>query len=178
MSDVELRPAKHLTVSGRTCYLTPRHVIDALAPFDLDPCASAPRPWDTAAKHYTIVDDGLARPWKGLVWMNPPFGRQPNGTSEIDWWRKLAKHPDGGIGLTSPNKTETQLFQKVIFPNCSGILFLEKRLSFCNTDGTPLAGTFGPTCLVAFGKLAASRLSLCSLRGFYCTQIEQIPALF
>ena len=48
-------------------WLTPRHVLDALGPFDLDPCAPQVRPWDTAARHYTVMDNGLVQPWSGMV---------------------------------------------------------------------------------------------------------------
>ena len=62
-------------------WLTPHAVIDALGPFDLDPCAPiiSRRPWATAAIHYTIEDDGLLKSWKTIsfenpfVWCNPPI---------------------------------------------------------------------------------------------------------
>jgi hypothetical protein len=34
-------------------WITPKHIIDALGPFDLDPCASDPRPWDCAGDNWT-----------------------------------------------------------------------------------------------------------------------------
>ncbi|MBI4869278.1 MAG: adenine methyltransferase [Candidatus Wallbacteria bacterium] len=152
MSTVELRVASHLRTSGRTEYLTPRHIIDALGPFDLDPCASSVRPWPTAAKHYTIDDDGRSQPWEGLVWCNPPFG-----PAEADFARLMARHGNG-ILLGCPSKTETRTWQEVILPNCSGILLLTPRLKFCNVDGTEMPGTFGASCLVAFGHVASGRL--------------------
>ena len=58
---------------------TPREFFDKCAeefgPFDLDPCAPVNRPWEMAATHYTMHDDGLNRPWHGRVWCNPPYGR-------------------------------------------------------------------------------------------------------
>lgn len=48
-------------------WLTPREIINALGPFDLDPCAApSPRPWSTAMIHVELPDDGLAIPWGGL----------------------------------------------------------------------------------------------------------------
>jgi len=42
-------------------WLTPPHVLAALGPFDLDPCASpSPQPWPTAA---TIWGSGASRHW-------------------------------------------------------------------------------------------------------------------
>lgn len=189
MSSTAIREAKHFTTSGRTEYLTPKYILDAIGPFDLDPCASIVRPWPTATKHYTRFDDGLMQPWDGLVWLNPPFGRSANGCDcegkcdchdgnscepsekhpdcsftgrpracEIDWVRKLAEHPGGGILLGCPSKTETKTWQDVIFPACSGVLFLTPRLKFCNTDGSAMAGTFGASCLVAFRTEAWVRI--------------------
>jgi hypothetical protein len=175
VSTIELREAHHLTTSGRTEYLTPRFIIDALGPFDLDPCASAVRPWPTAARHIALPQDGLAEPWDGYVWLNPPFGRAPNGTTEADWVRKLAMHGPGGILLSSPNKTETAMWQSIIFQHCDGILFLTPRLKFCNVDGSSMAGTFGPSCLVAFGDEMMERLRTAVQRGRlggYCATVE------
>lgn len=74
-----------------TEWLTPPAIIAALGPFDLDPCAPVERPWPTAAKHYTIADDGLSQDWHGLVWLNPPFG--PDAAT---WLARLADHGTGG----------------------------------------------------------------------------------
>ena len=73
-------------------WLTPPEILSALGHFDLDPCAPADgrRPWDTAARHLCIDDDGPSHPWAGRVWCNPPFGKEA-----VRWLRKLADH---GIG--------------------------------------------------------------------------------
>ena len=161
----EIQKAQHLRVSGRTEYLTPRHVIDALGPFDLDPCASVVRPWPTAAKHYTIEDDGLVQPWDGFCWVNPPFGK-----AEAAFVERLANHPGGGILLGCPSKTETRTWQQIIWPKSSGILWLTPRLKFCNVDGSEMPGTFGASCLVAFGEVGHDRLFFegrRNLRGYF-----------
>lgn len=44
-------------------WLTPPQLLRALGPFNLDPCAPVNRPWDMAARHYTVLDDGLSKPW-------------------------------------------------------------------------------------------------------------------
>ena len=182
MSTTELREATHFRTTGRTEYLTPRFIIEALTkpfgPFDLDPCASAVRPWDTAARHISLPEDGLSASWEGLCWVNPPFGRAPDGSGEIDWARKLAQHGPGGILLSSPAKTETKMFQSVIFPACDGILFVTPRLKFCNVDGSAMAGSFGATCLVAFGEESLERLRSAVQRGLiggYVATVESLP---
>ena len=66
-------------------WLTPPAIIEALGPFDVDPCSPIKRPWPTAKRHYTIEDNGLEQEWEGRVWLNPPYGRQVEA-----WLRKLA----------------------------------------------------------------------------------------
>ena len=48
-------------------WLTPPEIVRACGQFDLDPCAPIVRPWDTAARHFTVEDDGLAQSWDGRV---------------------------------------------------------------------------------------------------------------
>ena len=89
---------------GRTNeWLTPPEWIHALGPFDLDPCAPIECPWPTAARHYTMLDNGLMQPWEGFVWCNPPYGR-----STAKWLQRMADHGNG-IALTFA-RTETVMF--------------------------------------------------------------------
>lgn len=46
-------------------WLTPRYILEALGPFDLDP-ASCPG-YETARKHYYEADNGLYCDWDGLL---------------------------------------------------------------------------------------------------------------
>ena len=54
---------------------TPIEIVNSLGQFDLDPCSSEKRKWDTAKKHFTILDDGLKQEWIGRVWLNPPYSK-------------------------------------------------------------------------------------------------------
>jgi hypothetical protein len=56
-------------------HITPRWIIEILGPFDLDPAAADPRPWDCAAVNYTERDDGLRQPWFGRPFLNSLFDR-------------------------------------------------------------------------------------------------------
>ena len=60
---------------GSATWLTPPEWIQMLGPFDLDPACPPEMPWKTAERMLTPKDDGLATPWQGRVWLNPPFGR-------------------------------------------------------------------------------------------------------
>lgn len=54
---------------------TPPEIFTALGlTFDLDVAAPAGGvPWIPARQIFTATNDGLAQPWRGLVWCNPPF---------------------------------------------------------------------------------------------------------
>lgn len=134
------------SVAKTDVWLTPPHIIRALGEFDLDPCASTDRPWDTAKKHYTIEDDGYHQEWEGRVWMNPPYG------PELDrWLHKMSEHGDG-IALVFA-RTETRAFFRNVWASdtARGIMFLRGRLRFHTPDGM-LGGTAGaPSCLIAYG---------------------------
>ena len=58
-------------VMGSDEWLTPPEILRALGAFDLDPCSPINRPWDTAARHYNINDNGLALPWEGRDGQRP-----------------------------------------------------------------------------------------------------------
>jgi len=149
------------SVSATDVWLTPPHIFKALGPFDLDPCASEDRPWDTAKTHYTIKDDGLAQPWSGRIWCNPPYGPKMSPFLE-----KLATHPGGGVALVFA-RTETRAFFDHVWAKATGILFLKGRLKFHKPDGE-LGGTAGsPSVLIAYGEAEAEVLKNCKLNGKY-----------
>lgn len=132
-------------VAGATDeWLTPPWLLDRLGDFDLDPCASIDRPWDTASIHYDRRDNGLVKPWGGRVWCNPPY------SAAYRWLARLAHHGDG-IGLVFA-RTETAGFFDTVWHKASALLFLRGRLTFHYPDGRAGAGNAGaPSVLVAYG---------------------------
>ena len=140
-------------------WLTPPEIVKALGPFDLDPCSPLDRPWDTAKKHYTIEDDGLAQQWAGRVWMNPPYGAQA-----ATWLERLAVHGDG-IALVFA-RTETKMFFNHVWPHATALLFIEGRLHFHRPDGTRAKANSGaPSVLIAYGDKAAHKLLNSAIAG-------------
>lgn len=74
-------------------WYTPQSVFDALGTsFDLDPCSQESCSWVPARRRYTVRDDGLAQPWDGFVWMNPPYGGR-NGV--VPWLERFIAHGNG-----------------------------------------------------------------------------------
>lgn len=139
-------------------WLTPRWVIDALGPFDLDPCASSPRPWDCAARNLTEVDDGLAAEWSGLVWLNPPYGQV-----EV-WMQRIAEHGHG-IALVFA-RTDTVWWHRWVFGCADAVLFVRGRLAFCDPGGVAAKhNAGGPSALVAYGPEATRRVRALATAG-------------
>lgn len=142
-------------------WLTPPEIVAALGPFDLDPCSPINRPWPTAARHYTLNDDGLSHPWFGRVWCNPPYGREA-----AEWIRRLADHGNGIALLFA--RTETEMFFRDVWPRATGLLFLEGRLHFHYVDGGRAAANSGaPSVLIAYGDSNSRILCSCGIRGKY-----------
>lgn len=154
------------TIGDSQKWITPLEIINALGPFDLDPCAANPRPWDCAKVNYCEPMDGLAALWVGRVWLNPPFDRRVVG----QWVRKLAYY-GAGTALVHA-RTEAEWFEPV-WQEAKGILFLADRLYFHYPDGTRAEANSGaPACLCAFSDYDAVRLRGSKLKGYLVTDWE------
>ncbi len=140
-------------------WLTPPGILEALGPFDLDPCSPVNRPWDTALRHYTMHDNGLNQPWEGRVWLNPPYGPKTG-----KWLARMVEHRNG-IALIFA-RTETQMFFGHVWNGANAVLFLKGRLHFHRPDGTRAkANSGGPSVLIAYGTRNAKKLLNCGLQG-------------
>ena len=129
-----------------TDWLTPPEIIQALGKFDLDPCTPVVMPWRTAKRRYTPDDDGLLKPWRGRVWLNPPYGPYTAA-----WMEKMRDH-NNGVALI-PARTETRMFFSTVWGYAAGVCFIRGRLRFHYPDGTRARQTINaPTCLIAYGK--------------------------
>lgn len=148
----------HDRTTGKEDWLTPPHVLKMLGAFDLDQCSPIGRPWDTAAKHYTLHDNGLNKPWAGRVWLNPPYGNQTE-----QWLKRLADHGNG-IALIFA-RTETATFHPWVWEHANAILFLRGRLRFWTKEGRE-GGTAGaPSVLIAHGPENANVLEQAGFDG-------------
>lgn len=133
-------------------WLTPPYIIEALGPFDLDPCAPKIRPWNMAKLHYSKNEDGLSRPWTGRVWLNPPYGRET-----FRWLAKLSEHKSG-IALIFA-RTETKGFHEQIWEKASAIMFFRGRLSFHYVTGEKGNTANAPSCLVAYSSQDCEKMA-------------------
>lgn len=81
-------------------WYTPRWIFDAAGlTFDLDVCAPVAPEFRTcpARRYLTVLEDGLAASWDGLVWMNPPY------SNPAPWVDRFIEHPAGLALLPAAN---------------------------------------------------------------------------
>lgn len=129
-------------------WLTPLALVRDLGEFDLDPCGAPGHP--TAREVWTPEEhgDGLSMPWHGRVWLNPPYGRGVGA-----WIERLAHHDRGGIALLYA-RTDTAVFQELVFPFSVALYFIARRVQFQlpsgRTAGNRMQGP-APSVLIAFG---------------------------
>lgn len=143
-------------------WMTPRHILDALGKFDLDPATPINRPWDTADRHFSSIDDGLAQNWSGRVWLNPPYSKPE------PWLRRLADHGNG-VALVFA-RTDTRWFAEQVWARADALLFIRSRLAFVRADLEKSAGghnAAAPSVLVAYGKRNVTKLRSCGIGGAF-----------
>lgn len=144
---------------GKEEWLTPPSILAALGPFDLDPCAPISRPWPTAAKHFTVEDDGFNKPWTGRVFLNPPYGNET-----MNWMRRMRKH-NNGIALIFA-RTETKMFFECVWNHASALLWIQGRLHFHHASGKEARFNSGaPSVLIAYGEQNAAALRNSGIPG-------------
>lgn len=142
-------------------WCTPPEIIEALGPFDLDPCACKSLPWRTARREWST--NGLRGKWppKATVWLNPPYG---HGASR-QWMQRVAEHGNG-IALVASRTEVDDWFVPFVWESATAILFLYGRLYYHRPDGPRAKGNAGHgSVLVAYGDEMAERLRLSDLRG-------------
>lgn len=140
-------------------YYTPPWLFERLGiQFDLD-VASPPGgvPWIPAHRYYTQADDGLASPWRGRVWMNPPF----SGTGP--WVERFIEHAHG-IALIphSRSRWHSQLWASeavLADPNQPGqpmFRFVRDGVE-TNVFMPVVLAAFGDECVEAVGRVGRRR---------------------
>jgi hypothetical protein len=108
-------------------WYTPSSIFKALGlTFDIDVASPGPDvvPWIPAARHFTRFDNGLAQPWTGKVWCNPPYGDDTPA-----WIAKFMRHGNG-VALVFA-RTDTRWFHDYA-AKADVLCFVRARIPFVN----------------------------------------------
>jgi phage N-6-adenine-methyltransferase len=91
--------------------------------FTLDVCALPENA--KCERYFTPADDGLSRPWEGVCWMNPPYGR-----TIARWMAKAVESAAAGATVVClvPARTDTAWWHDYAVKG--EIRFLRGRLKF------------------------------------------------
>ena len=131
-----------LFTSNTPEWATPQDFFDKLDEefhFDLDVCATPENA--KCEKYFTKDDDGLSQQWGGVVYCNPPYGR------EIGKWVKKCSEYEGESVMLLPARTDTRWFHDYIYGKAE-IRFIKGRLKF--NDGKNPAPF--PSMVVVFNQ--------------------------
>ena len=114
--------------------------LDAEFHFTIDVCATQQNA--KCLEFYTKEDDGLKQEWKGVCWMNPPYGR------ELPKWIEKAYKECKFSNVTTvcliPVRSDTKWWHQYVM-KAHEVRLIEGRVKFGGKDAAPF-----PSCLVVF----------------------------
>ena len=113
-------------------WTTPQTLFDELNRefnFTLDPCATNENA--KCKKYFTINEDGLIQDWDGIVFMNPPYGREVG-----KWIKKVYEESQKGTTVVCliPSRTDTAYWHDYVMRG--EIRFIRGRLRFGSGTGS------------------------------------------
>jgi transcriptional regulator with XRE-family HTH domain len=163
--------------SGHNLWETPSALAKALSwamdGFDLDPCAATTDRRKARVKAgvlLTEADDGLSVPWRGKVFVNPPYSR---GLSA--WVRKCLEESQRGCVVVAliPARPDTHYWHEYIAAGHADVFMLRGRLKF--GDGENSAPF--PSCVVVWGgdQDLITRLSLALPDAWHVPRQKPMP---
>lgn len=141
--------------NGNQEWYTPPDIIRraraVMGGIDTDPASS-----ETANKtvgattFYTAQDDGLTKPWRGKVWLNPPYSAKAVAAFAEAFIDKYDEGEFEEACILVNNATETTWFAKLL-EAYDGICFLSGRVRFLDTSGEPAKTPLQGQCVIYFG---------------------------
>ena len=91
--------------------------------------------------------DSLKQDWRGVVWLNPPYGRK------IPLFLERAiemKYMCEMIVVLVPARTDTKWFHELVIQNASEVLLIKGRLNFIHGSSVKGSNAPYPSMLVVF----------------------------
>ena len=123
--------------SGCSEWYTPAKYIEparcVLGTIDLDPASCALANQTVQATHYySLLDDGLTKPWFGNVWLNPPYGK---GVMALFATKFLAELPNIKQAIVLVNGPTDPAWFHALRERCTMDCFTRSRIHFLNELG-------------------------------------------
>ena len=143
----------YIARSKRNDWLTPEGILHLVrgafaGQIELDPCGNR-KSLVRAKRQYLLSckEDGLMLPWRGKVFVNPPF-------ADVGTWLYKAsieaERIGGEIIFLMPSRTDTKAWQEVV-PTAQAVCFWKGRIRFV---GAPASAPC-PTALIYWGRNAS-----------------------
>lgn len=121
--------------------------LDAEFHFTLDLAASEKN--TRCKRFYSKEQDGLKQEWKGIAWINPPFGDK--SSKMVDWikkaWHDTQRDPDLTVVMLIPARTNTKWFHDYCM-KAAEVRFIKGRPKF----GDASHGLPQPLVIIVFKK--------------------------
>jgi len=165
-------PVRGTQGTGENEWYTPKAYIDAarsvLGEIDLDPATSSfAQRRVKAEEFFTIDDDGLAKEWKGRVWLNPPYAQPYIAQFAAKMVAEVAAGRVKSAIMLTHNYTDTSWFHEAVSA-CAAICFTRGRVKFEQSNGDVAAPTQGQAFFY-YGKNVAAFRKVFGAIGFVVT---------
>ena len=147
------RVRKLMFSSKSTEWNTPKNVFDTLnkrfGPFTLD--AAATKENTLCEQYYSLKEgrDGLNKKWRGMIFLNPPYGR-----GVVQQWiakavHEVKKENCSQVCCILPARTDTKWWHDLVVRYASHIIFVRGRIKFNKGIEKPESAPF-PSVIVVF----------------------------
>jgi len=119
-------------------WATPQDIFDKLHAefsFTLDVCAQPHN--NKCPVYFTPEQDGLKQEWRGICWMNPPYGREIR-----HWMQKAYLSAQDGATIVAlvPGRTNPPWWHDYVM-HSSEVRFIRSKVAFVgDKDGVPFTG--------------------------------------
>lgn len=140
----DLAASRALFSSDRTDWETPPELfatLNEIYHFDLDVCATAENA--KCARFFSPQENGLTQEWRGMCWMNPPYGREIAKWVSKAW---LAGQAGTTVVCLLPARTDAKWWHLYVM-DATYIAFMPGRIRFVGAQ----AGAPFPSAVVIFG---------------------------
>lgn len=162
-------------------WYTPAKYIEAvrevLGDIDLDPASSVQaNAVVRAAEIFTQFDDGLAREWRGRIFMNPPYGRTPEHRSLAGAFcnKAIEQFNAGNVeaGIILVNSLHSQSWQAPLYDHA--VCFVNHRIHFVSADGEENEAPTFQNIFVYLGRDVLKFAAVFSRFGYVMQKIAAI----